>query len=279
ENGENGENSSGESRAVEKLRNAQERMENAQEKMNKAQKSQSVEEQQKALRELEEAKAELEEALRQLREEEAKRYLTMLDARLKKIQELQRKVYDDTCRLDGLDASRSSEVAVEASRLSRREQEIILETQKALLLLHEEGSTKMLPDVLEQVLDDMRSVSQLLASGRVDTLTQSTQEDILAALEEMLEALELAEQKLEESQAEGGQEASPADGDPALVDMIAELKMIRSAQVRIHKRTEKVSQLSDTATMEEKRTILGDLSKRQERLRKIVHDFATETKR
>ena len=71
-------------------------MKEAEKKLEEAEREGAVEKQEEAIRELEQAKAELEEILRQLREEEIVRMLAMLEARFRKMLELQREVYDGT---------------------------------------------------------------------------------------------------------------------------------------------------------------------------------------
>ncbi len=86
--------------ARKRLEAAQKRMDEAKNKLEKAQHEGAAKDQEEAIKELEQARAELEQILRQLREEETERVLAMLEARFRKMLEMQRDVYDGTVRLD-----------------------------------------------------------------------------------------------------------------------------------------------------------------------------------
>ncbi|MDO4576136.1 MAG: hypothetical protein Q4D98_13090 [Planctomycetia bacterium] len=278
--GESGEASSGEAseetRAQENLRAAQKRMEQAQKKLDEANRRTAADEQRQALKELEAAKAQLEETLRQLREEEAKRYLAMLETRLKKIQQMQKTVYEETLKRDKVpEKDRGYEHTVETTRMSRREGDIVLETEKALLLLREEGSSRMFPEVMEQMVEDMRRVADMLAHAKVDTTVQVIEEDILASLEEMLAAVRKSQQDLQDEESMPPGSAGESDADPGLVDRLAEVRMIRSSQLRVNRRTKVLEAWAREkgAGDSDVQSALDDLSRQQERIRKITREI------
>lgn len=91
-----------------RLEAAKQKMSEAEKRLEEALREKAVEEQEAALRELEQAKAELEKILRQLREEEVKRMLGMLEARFRKMLDLQLAIYEDTLRLDNVPKSSGS---------------------------------------------------------------------------------------------------------------------------------------------------------------------------
>lgn len=264
------------------LRQAQDRMEEAKKRLQEAQRAESAEQQRKALQELEQAKANLEEVLRQLREEEAKRYLALLETRLKKMQQWQRMVYDETLRLDKIaEEKRTYEHTVEATRLSRRELDIAAEGDKALLLLREEGTARMFPEVLEQMTQDMRRVSGMLSQGSVGKNVQMIEEDILATLEEMLAAVEKSQKEVQEQSKDPPSGSSMGEMDPALIDRLSEIKMIRASQWRVNRRTEMLEkwvQEKNTAD-EETEAALRDLSQQQERIRQITRELGLQMSR
>ena len=74
-------------------------MKQAQQKLAEAQRKEAVKDEEEAARMLAEAKAELEELLRQMREEEIGRTLAMLEARFRKMLEMELQVYESTIRL------------------------------------------------------------------------------------------------------------------------------------------------------------------------------------
>src|SRR5205085_2619513 len=116
--------------------------------------------------------------------------------------------------------------------------------EKALSLLHEEGSSVAFPEAVDQMRDDMRQVAERLAAVKVDALTQSIEKDIIAALEETIAALDKSIKDLEKKRTPPGKQAAAGQqGDMPLVDKLAELKMIRSLQMRINTRTKRYGEM------------------------------------
>jgi hypothetical protein len=217
-------------------------MRQAQQKLEKAQREDAVEDQEEALRELEQAKAELEAILRQLREEQIARTLAMLEARFRKMLEMQVQVYEGTLRLDRVpEDRRNQETTIESGRLSRKEAAILVEAERALTLLREEGSAVAMPEAVEQMRDDMAQVVIRLSEVKIGDITQGLEEDIIAALEEMIAALEKAQKEMEQQR---GQPQPPGEPqDQPLIDILAELRMLRSLQMRVNKRTQRYQKL------------------------------------
>src|SRR5439155_6471291 len=113
-------------------------------------------------------------------------------------------------------------------KLSSDERKIATEAQKALTLLHEEGSSIAFPATVEQMHDDMKQVADRLADAKVDDITIGVEEDIISALEELIAALQQAQRDQEERQRQQQQQQQQQDDEQPLVDQIAELRMIKS---------------------------------------------------
>ena len=250
-------------------------MKDAEEKLKKAQREGATEDQQRALEELRQAKAELEEILRQLREEEMKRMLAMLEARFRQMLDIQIEVYEGTKRLDAVPADRRAYGhEIESTRLSNREQEIAVLIERVWLLLQEDGTTLAMPLAVDELRDDVREVVTRLAEAKVDAITQGIEEDIIAALEEIIEALKKAMKDLEDQQPP----SPPMEGEPAempLVDLLAELKMIRALQMRVNTRTERYSKLIDGEQADNPDLLeqLRQLAERQQRVYRVTRDL------
>jgi hypothetical protein len=262
--------------ARKRLEAAQKRMQQAQEKLEKAQHDGAAKDQEEAIKELEQARAELEQILRQLREEEVERVLAMLEGRFRKMLEMQRDVYDGTVRLDKIQpAERTHNHEIESSRLSAKEMQIVVEVDKTLLLLREDGTTAAFAEAAEQMRADMQQVVDRLSQAKVSQVTQGIELDIIATVEEMIDALKKAQKDLERNQArqgmQGEQEESP------LVDKLAELKMIRALQMRINSRTERYSKLISGEQAENAELVdaLKRLAERQERVYRVTHDLSS----
>jgi hypothetical protein len=251
-------------------------MREAEEKLKKAEREGAQAEQQKALEELKKAKAELEKILRQLREEEIERTLAMLEARFTKMLQLQKAVYEGTLRLDKVPvAQRSHNHEIESSRLSAKEAEIDMEAEKCLALLKEDGTAVAFPEAVEQMRYDIRQVVQRLAEAKVDKITQTVEEEIIAALEEMIKALQ-REMKERERKKKQGNPPPGQPQDPPLVDVLAELKMIRALQMRVNTRTERYSKMlgeKEQADIPDLIEALQKLGDREERIHKVTRDL------
>ena len=114
-------------------------------------------------------------------------------------------------RLDKVPAAeRTHNHEIEASRLSGKESQIVVEVDKAALLLREDGSAVAFPEAVEQMRDDMQQVVERLAQAKVGKITQGIEEDIIAALKEMIEALKKAQKDQDNKTAAGPAGAGPA---------------------------------------------------------------------
>ncbi len=274
------ESGSPEQKAQENLKKAIEKMQQAEQELEEAKRSEATEKQREAEENLREAIDQLEQILRQLREEEMQRELARLESRLKKIATMQTKVLDDTVNLASTPKSqRNRQTDLKAGELSFEEKKITLEADRALLLLREEGSSVAFPEVVGQIRADTNRVAELLNETKIDTVCQGIQQDILAALEEMIASLQKAQRDLEQQRQ---QEQPPGNPPPSgqqeqpLVEAIAELKLIRTMQVRIKTTTDRYSGLIDEqqSTVEEVLPLLRDLAERQDRLDQITRDIA-----
>ncbi len=262
--------------ARKRLEAAESRMREAEKKLQEAQRKGALEKQEEAIRELEQARSALEQILRQLREEEVQRMLISLEARFAKMLQMQREVLEGTLRLDKISqAERTHEHEIQAGRLSSKEAEIDLEAEKALTLLREDGTAMAFPEALGQVRLDIQQVVERLSAAKIDKITQGIEEDIIAAFDEMLRALKKA---LKDQENRKQRPAPPGKGaplDPPLVDALAELRMIRTLQLRINLRTDRYAKLiqGEQADKPDLIEALKRLADRQEHIFRITRDL------
>ena len=256
-------------------------MKDAQQALEDARRDDALEAQEEAKQKLVEAKAQLEEILRQLREEELERMLALLEGRFRRMLEMEIKVYEGTLRISQIakdDRGRESEI--EAGKLSSQQRRIVLEADKVLNLLREEGSSVAFPETVDQMREDMEQVGHRLGQTKVDRLTQSIEEDIIQTLEELIEALQKAQQELEEQQQQQQEQQQQQQQDQPLVDELAELKMIRSLQMRVNGRTKRYARLLDDiddlkgqASDTDLLQALQRLSDREQRIYRITREI------
>jgi hypothetical protein len=258
------------------LDTARQRMKEAEQKLRDARRDGAAEKQEEAIRELEHAKAELEKILRQLREEEISRMLTQLEARFRKMLEIQQTVYEGTLRLDKVPpAERTHNHESEAGRLSNQELQIVVEADKTLLLLREDGTAAALPEAVEQMRADVQQVVQRLAKVKTDAITQSIEQDVISALEEIIDALKKAQKKSRNRNRPSRMSSDSNPSDEPLVEMLAELKMIRALQIRVNRRTERYAKLieGEQANHPELIEALQRLAEREKQIHRVTRDL------
>lgn len=265
----------------EELERAREEMEKAIENLKKKAHDKASDNQDEALKELQKAKEKLEEILRQLRDEEKTRFLQALEARFQKMLTMQVLVYDGTVRLDRTAKDQRSEAFnIRGKELSRTEEEIVIEATRALTLLREEGTAVAFPEAVEQMRDDMQMVARWLAKEpESDTgkLTQAVEREIIDALEEMIEALQKEMEKMKDKEQQQQEQQQGQESDPELVDLLGELKLLRSLQHRINRRTRTLGQQVQGEQAQEPQIVeqLKSLADRQDRVQKAASDLAT----
>src|SRR5262249_44720726 len=259
--------------AIEEMKKAEKRL--AEEKRRDASRNQD-----EALKDLEAARKQLEELLRQLREEEQERILVDLQRRCERMLQMQTAVMEDTVRLDkaiqqNSDRKPDRTQEQDSLKLSDREEDIVREANRALQILATEGSAVAFAEVFTQVRDDMRTVSRRLGKVDVGHVTQATEQDIIAMLKEMIEALKRQQQKLQEQK----NQPPPPGGEPPpqnLIDILQELRMIRSMQIQVNNRTLVYGkqypgeQAADADIVKE----LADLARRQQKIFQVTNDIA-----
>jgi len=253
---------------------AQQRMAEARKKLEEAKRDNAMKDQEEAIRELEQAKAELEEILRQLREEELARTLEQLERRFTEMLRMQEAVNRDTLGLHNIPvASRGKGEEIESGRLSREEGLILVEADKALAILKEDGTAVAFPRTVEQMRDDIAQVVDLLAETKVDDLTIAVENDIVLALKELIEALQKAKKDLKDKKQQQQQQQQGGEQQQPLIDQIAELKMIRSLQLRVNRRTKLISDTADVSTDSSALDMLRKLSITESDVYRITRDI------
>ena len=265
-------------RTRQRLEAAEKKMRQARERLDGAERGEAREAQQRAVEELETARAELEEILRQVREEEVTRLLVQLEARIRGMLKAERGVLADAEKLSAVAAAQAErERQLEAARLSREQGAITVDAAKALTLLRDDGTAAAIPQALEQVHDDSAEAAARLTRGDVGRDTLGLLGDLVVGLEEMLAAIEKAQQaqQADEASPAGGRASAP--GEQPLVDKLSELKMLRSLQLRVNTRTQRLSRLVDAAEEQpgepELRAVLGRLAERQRAIERATRDI------
>jgi hypothetical protein len=247
--------------------------------------------QDEAIKKLEQALQELEKRLKQLREKELAKLLANLEERVGRMLRMQIEVYEATKGIHATvvkNNNQKSNAEIQKSQAEAdKERAIITEADRALKLMEGEGTAVVFAGVLAEVKNDMIAVQRRLDESRVEGRnkaneaegTQLIEEQIIEQLTMMKEALKKAKQELENNQGKPPQDGN--SGKPPnqkLLDLINELKLIKSLQEQVNKRTisynkqDPGEQAKDTLIQAE----LKQLSERQKVLQDMLHKIATQ---
>jgi len=217
------------------VQQAQQQMEKAAQSLGQKSPGDATPKQDKAIEQLDQARQELEKSLEELRKEERAETLRDLESRLRDMLAKQKPINDETIKLDQLgEAGFRRAEQLQLAELSTRQRGLSEQAATCLHILDEDATTIAFPHVLGQLVDDMAASADRLAAFHVGAITQTIQAEIVDALEQLLEAVQRMEQ---ENQDQNGQPSQSAAGPQPLLPPSAELKLLRSSQLRINNRT------------------------------------------
>jgi myosin heavy subunit len=235
--------------------------------------------QQDAKDDLEAARNELDEALAQLRQQLQDEVLRALEERFTAMLHQQRELSVQTKTLDktranaptasgGLPAALAEKIQLVATG----ESDLEVEASDALKLLEEDGTTAVFPPLVEQLRDELREVARRCRDRQTDAGVQQRQRDVEDLLGLLIESLRRTIERKE-----GGQGGACEGGQPPLVPMSAELKMLRYLQERVNKATKEF----DGKSADQKGSELGksesdQLSSQQGRVRDLMRRLAVK---
>jgi hypothetical protein len=236
--------------------------------------------QNKALDELRKAAEELEETIAQEKEMVQAEQLAKIDAMLQRILKTQKTISAGTMdvhkKRKGQSYDRPEQLNLR--KYSDGEGRLAEDTKSIRKMLLKEGTTAVFPAVLEEVRGDLANVQKRLADKEAGKLTQGIQAEIEQNLEQMLAALRKERSRRKKQASMGGGEGGGGGGGKKqpLVPPTAELKMLKSLQVQINKRTvilagEKPQRGAPTESLTRQHKILSD---RQKKLKTITTDLA-----
>jgi hypothetical protein len=225
----------------EQVKRAIKKQQDAEQKLEQEKKKDAAEDQSKAVQDLESARKELEKRLKQLRDEEKLEQLKKLEARCAEMLKIQTEVYQDTVRIhesvQTLAGQKPTNSEIQRSQeQADKEAKLVGLARDALALLAEEGTAVAFGLSFDTLRDDMTTVQKRLERTDVAEFTQNIEKDIIAQLKEAIEALQKKQQEIKDRK----NGPPPNSGPPPpqrLLDMLAELKMIRAMQLRVNQRT------------------------------------------
>ena len=258
------------------MQQASEAMENASQDLDEQDAQKAERKQRDAEQKLDEALEEIEERLNQLRDETREEKLRRLEGRFAEMLERQRSISAMTVEIE--------DKKINLGKLQRRDQLVVLRLateefeigelgRQAYDLLLEDGTSDVFPELVQELIEGLQNAGQLLQDERTDQLTQLMQNEIESTLLDLLEALKESQEKNDQ---DGGGGGGGGGGDQPLLKRSAELKMLKSAQQRLNRKTRQLdnikgSQSQPDATLEQEISGLSDLqAKLQEMAEKIM---------
>ncbi len=263
----------------EQLEKAREQMEQALEELKEQEREKALENEDQAIEELHAAAAELEETLKQLREEEKEMMLASLEARFQRMLMAETQIHEGTVSLaatpqkDWLDQYYSR-----CRELAQQQSELAIECSQTVSLLREDGTSVSILLAVEDIESDMGSVSGWLQESKVNGLTQSVQTDIIESLKQLIETTQKEMQEMKE-QKDQQQEQSSSQQKQGLVELMAEIRMLRNLQLQVNRRTKQVDSLLQSAPVEDQPSLnkqVHELSVRQRRLIESAKELAKQ---
>ncbi|MHC4695127.1 MAG: hypothetical protein ACYTFA_00110 [Planctomycetota bacterium] len=257
---------------LQNLDQARRDMNDAAEKLEGDDPAKAGESQDRALEELKQAQKELEDVLNQLRREDREEALRDLEGRFREMLSKQNAINAATVHLH--------EIGPQTFRRAEKLQLADLSTQERVLsqrasvcghVLDEEGTTIVFPRVVGQLAEDMGSAADRLAALDVGPITQNIEREIVETLEQLLEAVQRMQQENEQQAGSGG---TDPENQP-LLPPSAELKLLRSSQVRVNSRTVAIetARAAQSETPETLAGLLNTAAARQAQCAQIAQEM------
>jgi hypothetical protein len=263
----------------EQLERAQEQMEQALEALREQQREQALKNEDKAIEELQEAAEELEKELKQLREEEKEMVLASLEARFQRMLLVQTEIHEGTKVLAGIPKADWLDLNFGRCReLAQQQLELARECGRTVLLLREDGSAAAILLAVEDIEEDMNSVSGWLQGSDVSELTLSVQQDILESLRQLIETTQKELKNMQDSN-RPPQPSQPGSQQQRLVELMAEIRVLRNLQMQVNRRTKQVDGLvpnADANALPRLQQQIKDLADRQQRLLETAKELAKQ---
>ena len=235
--------------------------------------------QQDAKEDLEKARDELDDAINQLRQQLQDEVLRALEERFTAMLAKQRELSLQTKTLDKTrgqtltaDGTLPAALVERIQSVGSGEQDLEVEAGDALKLLEEEGTTAVFPDIVTELKGLLHETAALCRGNDTGKVVQGKQAEVEETLALLINALRRTiEQK------EGGGQCN-CNGQPQLVPISAELKMIKYLQERVNKRTKDYDQGTPAALRDtdEARGEAVELSGKQARVRDLTRKLAVK---
>jgi exonuclease VII large subunit len=159
--------------------------------------------------------------------------------------------------------------------MAKEERALAEMARRTLDIIKEDGTTVVFPRIVEQLEQDLQTVARFLDGQNTGSYTQDLQKEIEKTLEELIEALEKArEQQEQQGQQQQGEQSEMDPPLPPLVPNSAELKLLKSAQLRVNRRTASFDKVRPEGNLQgTMRREIHRIADRQEDVRQMAEDM------
>lgn len=198
--------------------------------------------------------------------------LASLEARFQRMLIVETQIHEGTTALATVPQKDWLELSYGRCReLAQQQTELARECAQTVLLIREDGTSSAVLLAAEDIQSDMDSVAEWMQQSNVSELTISLQRDILESLKQLVETMQREMQQMQErqqqenqqQQQQGQQQQSP------LVDLIAEIRVLRNLQLQVNRRTKQVDDLLERVSDAERSALLKQVSELAERQQKL----------
>ena len=218
----------------------------------------------------------LKRSLRQNREEEIESTLRALEERFQKMLKMQLEINKSTSSI--AKQKELAELRIKAFQISAEQEKLISETDKTLVVLKEEGSSRAISGTLNNIKLDMVTIAELLKNADVSDETISLQKEVAEVFSELIKSVQQEQdeqsQLKRQSAANGTSEGQVVERP--LVQQLAELKIVKQLQKRINQRHLRIIDGINSNSPAEKTKATAqvqELAIRQKRLEKMILDI------
>jgi len=190
--------------------------------------------------------------------------LAALEARLRGLLGREKRVFETVRGLGAKDMTDWTRVdRLHLSDAAALQEDCQTDCGAVLRLVVDEGTTVIVPVLLQQLHEDMADSAERLLRQDVSVNTRRLLKDIITLLEELLDAVERKREEDAKLEQQGDQ--SEGDCQPPLLPGSAELKLLKSSQVRLNERSLDLMGRRETP-IEVLERAAGRMSERQRRL-------------
>jgi hypothetical protein len=236
--------------------------------------------QQDAKEDLESARDELDEAIAQLRQQLQDEILRALEERFaamlakqKELSEITRVVNKQRETILTASGDLPASLVERCQGIASGEFDLGTEAADALKLLDEEGTTAVFPEIVTDLKDELYGVAKMCRGNDTGERVQARQKEIEETLALLINSLRRSIE-----QREGNPGSCNCNGQPQLVPISAELKLIRYLQDKVNKRTIESDKAvaEDARETDEAKAAAKALSDKQVKVRDLTRKLAAK---